>query len=178
MKRSVFLILTAILSACASDIQSKNDVLAQPIVDSSPISYMSNQEKELRDALRGTSFKLMRYNNILVVSLSGNDLFHKDSSQFSTTVENTLQKIAPVLAHYDKTRISIIGFVNSGTPSADRKAAEKQAQGISELLKRHAKIAPVRFWVEGFNPEVPMQTEEDYIENNCVKIILTPTFIQ
>ena len=124
MKKTVLLILTAILSACASGILEKTvpeKQIAQTILDDSPLSYMSNQEKELLSVLNGTSFQLFRYNNILVVSLSGKDLFKEDNNEFSTVVEKTLQKIAPVLARYDKTRISIIAYVNSGNPFADRK---------------------------------------------------------
>lgn len=178
MKRSVLLILTAILSACSFDIRNKDDLSSQAVTDNSPLSYMSEQEKELHSALKGTTFKLLRYNNILVVSLSGEDLFEKETSRFSETLEKTLQKIAPVINHYDKTRISIIGYVNGGTPSADRKAAEKQAQEISDILKRYATISPDRFWVEGFHPETPVQTKDDYVKSNHVKIILTPTFFK
>ena len=178
MKHSILLILTAILSACSLDMQNKTDFSSQTVTDGSPVSYMTEQEKELHSVLTGTSFKLKRDNNTLVVFLSGKDLFLQGSSKFSETLEKTLQKIAPVLNRYDKTRISIAGYVNHGSPFADRAIAEKQAQEISNILKQHASIEPARFWVEGFNPETPIQTNEDYITSNHIKITLTPTFLQ
>ncbi len=181
MKRFAMLILSAVLSACVSGV-SKNDNTAGQIVSekhptTTTASYMTEQENELKQALAGTSFQVIRSNNILAVILPGKSLFEKEALLTSFS-NNALQKIAPIFSRYHKTRISIIGYTDSGNPALDRQLSEKQAQAVATVLKKAAKIADVRFWIEGSSAQTTASTEEERLKNNHVDIILTPTFIQ
>ena len=177
MKRSVALLLPLLLSACSFAVPAKNE-RAAIVPENRPVttaSYMGDQEKELKLALTGTPFKVVRFNNILVVTLSGEDLFKDGQSELTPSADEALKKIAPVFSRYKKTRISIIGHADSGQPSLDGKISEKRAQSVAGALKKSAKIADIRFWIESGNSNLP---SSDHEQNNFVDIILTPTFIQ
>lgn len=180
MKRFAILVLSTVLSACVSGIPQNNNTSTNQTVSARPpvttASYMTDQENELKQALAGTSFRVVRSNNILAVILSGDAVFETDTLLTSSANE-ALQKIAPIFSRYHKTRISIIGYTDSGNPASDRRLSEKQAEAVATVLKKAAKIANVRFWIEGSSP-APVSTDEERRKNNHVDIILTPTFIQ
>lgn len=186
MKRSVMLILTAALAACVSDDPQKGASFipsgketAKPAVlpNISTADYMTEQENELKNILTGTSFQLVRSNNILAIVLPAKAVFKPDEEQPTDTTKEVLQNIADVLSRYSKTRISIIGYADTGVPKTDRRTSEKRAKTVAGILKKNAKISSVRFWVEGSMPPVSSENKERP-ENNHIDIILTPTFIR
>lgn len=201
MKRSGFLLLFTLLAACSGDplLQKREPVPEnereqeapptpsaeekKPLSLTAPVTtadYMKNQEYELQQAIAETPFEVVRENNTLAVVLTGTDAFPTSEQLLSPTAENVLKKVANVLTRYDKTHISIIGYADSGEPSSDRIASEKRAEAVAGVLKKSAKIADVRFWIEGSTPsagEEPL-SDDDRQKNNHVDIILVPTFIQ
>ncbi|MBR1778338.1 MAG: OmpA family protein [Alphaproteobacteria bacterium] len=191
MKNSFMLLLLALLTACASA-SPQNQTVSSPAptdetnispsenLPSTPASYMTNQENELQQALTGTSFRVIRHNNILAIILSGEGVFAPNEDQLTVATKEILKKTATILSRYKKTRISVIGYADSGQPAKDHQTSEKRAEAVAAQLKQAAPIAPVRFWVEGSNTETAdaLKVQADLIKNNHVDIILIPTFIQ
>lgn len=184
MKRFALLILPAVLSACTPAAVEKKEMLpaAAPVVQAvkknikkTTAAYMTDQENELKQILNGTAFSMTRYNNILAITFSGDAIFEKNSYHPTIQATETLKKIAPILSVYAKTRISVIGHTDGmGKPSTNQLISEKRAQAVADILKKNAKIASVRLWVEGRGNE----KDRNQPRNNGVDIILTPTFVQ
>ena len=182
MKRFSLLLLSAILTACVHEPlqQAPETAAVEKTVSKRKMTtadYMTDQENELKQIVAKKTFRIIRENNILAIILSGKDVFSLQDQQLSADVEQTLKKIAGILARYDKTHISIIGYADSGNPSADRENSEKRAQAVADTFQAAAKIADVRFWIEGSSQDAA-SSEEERLKNNHVDIILTPTFIR
>ena len=154
----------------------KNKTLPLP---QTTAAYMDTQEDELKQLLDGTSFRITRYNNILILIFSGNEIFGSNGYTLRQKAKDTLIKIASVLSMYDKTHISIIGYTNNlGSTKKNRSISEKRAQAVENILKISGKIAAVRFWTEGRATEKSPFNKTENSNNNQVEIILTPTFIK
>ena len=187
MKRLILPIMFALLSGCVSDVSeesvfsssSETKTVARN-ASATTASYMTDQENELQQAVSNTSFQIVREGNILTIVLPEENFFSLTDDNPDSVEQNALKKIADILSRYDRTRINIIGYINSGQPLSDGKISEKRAMAVASILKNAAKIENVRFWVEGSNiePIASFQTDDVRIKNNHVDIILTPTFIQ
>lgn len=185
MKRLALLILPAVLSACTPSVVEKKETLpavvpaAQTVkknIKKTTADYMTDQENELKQILNGSAFFVTRHNNILTITFSGDAIFAENSYHPTRQAVEILKKIAPVLSAYTKTRISVIGHTNgTGKPSTNQLMSEKRADAVASVLKKAAKIASVRLWVEGHGNE---KTDGNQPRNNGVEIILTPTFVQ
>lgn len=185
MKRLALLILPAVLSACAPSVVEKKETLptAEPVVQTvkrsvkkTTAAYMTDQENELKQILDDSSFFVTRHNNILILTFSGSAIFAENSYHPTRQAVEILEKIAPVLSAYTKTRISVIGHTDGmGKPSTNQLMSEKRADAVASVLKKAAKIASVRLWIEGHGNE---KTDGNQPRNNGVEIILTPTFVQ
>lgn len=184
MNRLALFILPVVLSACSATVPEKKETRPEPeiatytpkkSVQMTTAGYMTDQENELKQILKETPFSLVRHNNILVISFSGESIFAPNSYHPTKAATQTLEKIALVLSVYDKTRISIIGHTDSmGKPATNQLMSEKRADAVANILKKSAKIAAVRLWVEGQGN----QKSEGSNQNNRVDIILTPTFVK
>lgn len=183
MNRLSLLILPLTLSACAATAPDGTDsrpapetaVQTAPARPKTTAEYMTAQENELRAALTGTPFTLTRHGNILAMMFSGTDVFAENAYQPASAAQETLKKIAPVLASYPKTRISVTGRVFGLKPATCRLLSEKRAAAVADILKTNAKIAPVRLWVEGRGDEKTVAGESGV---DRVVIVLTPTFVK
>ena len=185
MKRFVLLFLLVVLSGCASSNAEKKETMsatettvqaAPPKIKKTTAAYMTDQEKELKQILRKTPFSLSRQNNILTMTFSGSAIFAENSYHPTEKAIETLKKTAAILSAYKKTRISVIGYTDGmGKPATNQLMSEKRAETVADVLKKAAKIAPVRFWTEGRGND---KTAENQSRHNGVQIILTPTFVQ
>lgn len=187
MRYLVTLAFLSALSACAAAAPEQPPKTERPAPAAAkqnkpaPVSgvaaYMTKQEEELKAALEGTPFILKRYKNILVIVMAGKDIFASNSYHPEAPAVAALKKIAPVLAHYDKTRISIIGYTdNAGKPSTNQLLSEKRADAVASVIEESAKIADIRFWIEGrgayANSRYKIAGGKD--KNDRVEISLTP----
>lgn len=185
MKRFVFLSLLAVLSGCASSTAEKKETNSAVVtttrtapakIKKTPTDYMTDQEKELKQVLKKTPFSVTRQNNILTISFSGDAIFAENSYHPTVKATEALKKTAKVLSTYTKTRISVIGYTDGmGKPATNQLMSEKRAESVAGILKKAAKIASVRFWIEGRGND---KTAENQSRHNGVQIILTPTFVQ
>lgn len=193
MKRFIAILLISVLSGCVSeapepngkpDVSSNAPRAVSVETEKSPdfrnmttVDYMTAQENELKRSLTGTPAQVVRSNNILAIILPA-DVFDPENEPLSAeTKDEMLQKIADVLFRFHKTRISVIGYADSGLPQTDFRISEERAQSIAASLMKSAKISAVRFWIEGSMPPA-VDKAEDRRKNNHVDIILTPTFIR
>lgn len=186
MRYLLTLAFLSALSACAAAAPEQTTKTERPAAavrqnKQAPVSgaaaYMTRQEEELKAALDGTPFTLKRYKNILIVIMAGKDIFASNSYHPEAPAVEALKKIAPVLARYDKTRISIIGYTdNAGKPSTNQLLSEKRADAVASVIEESAKIADIRFWIEGrgayANSGHKISGGKD--QNDRVEISLTP----
>ena len=191
MKRFALLLLPFLLAGCVnpngngqSGSMSENKPSSAEIKKSTvppnmtTANYMTEQENELKQALAETPFRVVRSNNILAIILPAETFEANGGNLSSPAQEEPLGKIADVLSRFHKTRISIIGYADGSVPQTDSRLPEERAQKVADVLKKHAKISPVRFWIEGSVLPASANETEDRPQNDHVDIILTPTFIR
>lgn len=147
-----------------------------PVIAAS--DYMTKQESELRKLAEGSDAVITRHRNMLVITLAGDTVFVANSYNPEAEAAAVLEKISPVLAHYDKTRISIMGYTdNAGKRETNQLLSEKRAEAVAGILEKSGDIADIRFWIEGkgSNDSMSGPTSQDKTKKNRVEIVLTPT---
>ena len=178
MKRSLILVLSAILSACATETAnlSKERASLQTFYDAAKEttrSYMTRQENDLKSLLRMSSAEMERQGNILIITFDDTDLFDGNAFSLFPEAQKTLKEIASILSRYDKTRIGITDYA-----AGNREKAEARAKTLAAFLNDAAPLKQVRFWTEGEAQPDACPKEGDCLKNNHIRITLTPTFIQ
>jgi outer membrane protein OmpA-like peptidoglycan-associated protein len=97
-------------------------------------SYMDNQERDLRQHLRGL-VGVGRPGDDIVLNLRNDQLFDGNASRLSQPGADALTRIAVILRHYDHTQIQVSGFTDTtGTPDQNRAASEKRAHTVCDAL--------------------------------------------
>lgn len=142
--------------------------------------YVTEQQAGLSAAVKGTSLKLRRESNTLILIMAGKAAFRPNSYNMNAGAVNDLKKIAPVLRYFDKTRINVVGHVSEiagiKEPTA-RLLSEKRADSAASVLVG-AGVPAVRFWIDGKGFDVPLasaDTEAGRNKNDRIEFILTPT---
>jgi outer membrane protein OmpA-like peptidoglycan-associated protein len=96
-------------------------------------SYMDNQERDLRQHLRGTGVGVARPGDDIVLNIRDDALF--DGNQLSAPGRDILVTVAVIARHYDHTAISIAGFTDTtGTPEQNLAASQKRARAVADAL--------------------------------------------
>jgi outer membrane protein OmpA-like peptidoglycan-associated protein len=95
--------------------------------------YMDNQERDLREHLRGLGVGVARPGDELVLSAKDEKWFEHKSSHLTAAAKDALTTIAIILRHYDHTVISIRDFSDDG---ANRAAGDPRdrAQAVAHQL--------------------------------------------
>jgi outer membrane protein OmpA-like peptidoglycan-associated protein len=96
-------------------------------------SYMDNQERDLRQHLRGSAVGVARPGDDIVLNIRNDALF--DGNQLSAGGRDILVTVAVIARHYDHTAISIAGFTDTtGTPEQNLSASQKRARAVADAL--------------------------------------------
>jgi outer membrane protein OmpA-like peptidoglycan-associated protein len=95
--------------------------------------YMDNQERDLRQHLRGSGVGVARPGDDIVLNIRNDALF--DGNQLSAAGRDVLVTVAVIARHYDHTAISISGFTDTtGTPEQNLAASQKRARAVADAL--------------------------------------------
>lgn len=116
-------------------------------------TYMDNQERDLRQHLRGMGVGVGRPGDDIVLNLRNDELFDGNSNQLTGSGGEALTSIAIILRHYDHTMIDVGAFTDTtGTPEQNKAASEKRARVVCDALAAEG-VAPGRLKCAGFGEE-------------------------
>lgn len=137
--------------------------------------YMDQQEKKLREQMRGTGVDIRRDPNTgaLDLVMPGNITFDFNSSNVKSQFTGTLSDVASVLNEYNKTTIEVKGYTdNVGSQSYNRRLSKQRATSVASYLAAQG-VASSRLMTRGYgmsNPIASNSTDAGRAENRRVEI--------
>jgi outer membrane protein OmpA-like peptidoglycan-associated protein len=139
-------------------------------------SYMDNQERDLRQHLRGTGVLVSRPGDEIVLKIRDDSLFEGSTNKLSGSGNNALATIAIIARHYDHTQISVGGFTDTtGSPEQNMSASQKRAKAVADALIADG-VSEDRISSQGFGEtHLKVQTGDHVKEprNRRIEIRLT-----
>jgi len=139
--------------------------------------YMDQQEKKLRQQLRGTGVSVTRIGDNIVLNMPGNITFATNSSDINANFYPTLNSVSLVLKEYDKTVVEVTGHTDSqGSDEYNMGLSQRRANSVASYLIAQG-LMPQRFVVEGRGETQPIasnNTAEGRQANRRVEIKLSP----
>jgi len=139
--------------------------------------YMDQQEKQLREQLRGTGVSVTRVGDNIILNMPGNITFATNSSDINAGFYSTLNSVALVLKKYEKTVVEVTGHTDSvGSDEYNMGLSQRRANSVASYLISQG-LMPARFVVQGMGktqPIAPNNTEQGRQANRRVEIKLSP----
>ncbi len=116
-------------------------------------------------------------NEILKVTLDSSVSFDFDSAAIKSTFEPTLNKVADVLARYDRTEIVVVGHTDSiGSESYNQRLSEDRALSVASYLTARG-VAGNRMQTRGQGEQSPRasnDTPQGQAANRRVELYVVP----
>ena len=138
--------------------------------------YMDNQERDLRQHLRGIA-GVGRPGDDIVLNLRNDQLFEGTSNRLSASGADALTRIAIVVRHYDHTQVEVGSFTDTtGTPEQNKAATEKRARAVCDALEE-AGVARGRLTCQGFGEtrlRIATGDHKSEPRNRRIEIRITP----
>lgn len=140
--------------------------------------YMDMQSKELREQLVGTGVQVQNLpDGQIRLIMPSNVTFATDSAVFQPSFNPVLDSVAKILAKYDNTAVSIVGYTdNTGKAEYNNQLSLQRAQAVANYLALR-EVSQNRMSVSGMgmlNPIAPNTTEAGRAQNRRVEITLRP----
>jgi len=139
--------------------------------------YMDAQESELRARLRLYGVGVGRIGDDIVLNLKGDDLFGSGSERLSFAARRTLDTVAAVLAHDNKTLIDVNGYTDTtGSADANLKLSQRRAEAVAEVLVDDG-VAFERISPKGFGEadlKIPTGDHVNEPRNRRIEIRIVP----
>lgn len=140
-------------------------------------SYIERLEANSRDALAGTSVRVLRNGNTIKLIIPVNAAFAANSVQLQPRFSSVLDTVARLCRDYNKTTIAVKGFTDStGSFEYNQQLSERRAQSIGAYLGRD--VAITRIHTAGYGPRYPIadnQTDSGRLQNRRVEIDMVAT---
>ena len=140
-------------------------------------SYPERLEAASRDALAGTSVRVLRTGNTVKLIIPVNAAFATNSGQVQPRFSAALDTVARLCRDYNKTAITVKGFTDStGSFEHNQQLSEQRAQSIGAYLSRE--VAPARIHTAGYGPRYPLadnKTDDGRMQNRRVEIDMALT---
>lgn len=96
-------------------------------------NYMDQEERELRQRLRGVSVR--RQGDSILLTIGNDILFNTGSADLSPRAGQIVAAMADVLMRYNKTFVQVGGYSDTtGSPDQNLKLSEARAQAMAERL--------------------------------------------
>jgi len=140
------------------------------------VSYMSELEYKLYDALRKPGISVQRAGTDVVVILVRDAIMEPDVADISADGADTLKKISKILNKYDATFIEVAGYTDA---MRDTRAATAlstdMASRTAVYLTQHG-IIPQRLFIVGRGAARPIAAQDDIgrLTNRRVEIRIAP----
>jgi outer membrane protein OmpA-like peptidoglycan-associated protein len=139
--------------------------------------YMDQQEKQLREQLRGTGVSVTRVGDNIILNMPGNITFATNSSDINANFYSTLNSVALVLKKYDKTVVEVTGHTDSqGSDEYNMGLSQRRANSVATYLISQGLMSQ-RFVVQGMGKTQPIasnNTADGRQANRRVEIKLSP----
>lgn len=139
--------------------------------------YMDNQEADLRRELHASGVSVRRVGNDIVLVMRDSILFQTSSSDLSPSAVRTIDAVAKVLHHYDRTLINVNGYTDTtGSYDYNLKLSQKRAESVADVLVNDG-INPARISPRGFGEThlaVPTGNNVNEPRNRRVEIRIVP----
>ncbi len=139
--------------------------------------YMDRQEAEMREQLSGSGVEVVREGDNLRLVMPSNITFASNQSTITPQFHDTLNSIANVLSHYDKTFLSIEGHTDSsGSESYNQTLSERRARSVQQYLVNKS-IMQARLSVVGYGEMRPVasnETASGKAKNRRVEVQIVP----
>lgn len=140
-------------------------------------NYMDRQEAELRNRLRASGVSVSRVGDDIVLNMRNDILFDVDSAQVSNRAYNTINAVADVLRHYDKTLINVNGYTDTtGSDQHNLDLSQRRAEHVADILVDGG-VNPRRISPRGFGEtHLKIRTGDNVNEprNRRVEIRIVP----
>ena len=140
-------------------------------------SYMDNQERDLRQHLRGTGILVSRPGDEIVLNIRNDSLFDGSTSKVSAGGSSALATVAIIARHYDHTQLSVGGYTDTtGTPEQNMSASQKRAKAVADVLIADG-VSGNRVSSEGFGEARLKVKTGDHVKeprNRRVEIRISP----
>ena len=139
--------------------------------------YMDRQEAEMREQLSGSGVEVVREGDNLRLVMPSNITFATNQASITPQFHATLNSIANVLNHYDKTYLSIEGHTDSsGSESYNQTLSERRARSVQQYLINQS-IMGERLSVTGYGEMRPIASNETAAgkaKNRRVEVQIVP----
>jgi outer membrane protein OmpA-like peptidoglycan-associated protein len=139
--------------------------------------YMDRQEAEMREQLSGSGVEVVREGDNLRLVMPSNITFATNQATITPQFYDTLNSIANVLNHYDKTYLSIEGHTDSsGSESYNQTLSERRARSVQQYLVNQS-IMSERLSVTGYGEMRPVASNETAAgkaKNRRVEVQIVP----
>ncbi|WP_372766292.1 OmpA family protein [Pseudoalteromonas sp.] len=139
--------------------------------------YMDRQEAEMREQLSGSGVEVVREGDNLRLVMPSNITFATNQATITPQFHDTLNTIANVLNHYDKTYLSIEGHTDSsGSESYNQTLSERRARSVQQYLVNQS-IMSDRLSVTGYGEMRPVASNETAAgkaKNRRVEVQIVP----
>jgi outer membrane protein OmpA-like peptidoglycan-associated protein len=149
---------------------------AGPLKTAAIGGYMDDQEKDLRQHLRGMA-GVGRPGDDIVLNLRDDQLFEGNSNRLSSSGAAALTRIGVVLRHYDHTQIEVGGYSDtSGTPEQNKATSEARAHAVCEALEKTG-VTRGRLTCEGFGQQrlrIATGDHKSEPRNRRIEIMIMP----
>lgn len=142
------------------------------------IGYFADvHEGRLRQALAGTSIRIQRVGDRLLLTIPGRLSFETDSTEIVEAARPALADIAAVLVEFDKTMVSVFGHTDDrGDPGYNQALSERRAVAVARFLAEEG-VARIRLAGVGYGQRRPALEEDSArarTANRRVEILIEP----
>ena len=139
--------------------------------------YMDEQETQLRQRLRGTGVGVRRVADDMVLVLPSDILFPSNARSLNSRAIGTIDTVAEVLRHYDRTLIDVNGYTDTtGSPQYNQKVSQARAEAVADVLVDDG-VNAARISPRGFGEthlRVPTGDNTNEPRNRRVEIRIVP----
>lgn len=140
-------------------------------------AYMDKQEKELREATRGTGVVVEREGDELLLSMPSGVTFAYDRYDIQPQFRSTLNEVARTLTEFPNTYIDVYGHTDStGSEEYNLNLSRNRAQSVANYLIAQG-VQQARIATQGLGESQPVAsnaTEDGRAANRRVDIRIVP----
>lgn len=155
----------------------RNVPSAGPVKPVTVGSYMDDQERDLREHLRGLPVAVARPGDQIVLSIRDDLLFVDDSNEFTARGREALATVAVIARHYDHTSIAVSGYTDTrDSPKQSIALSQQHARAVGKELMAQG-VSVKRLTAQGYGAtRLRVKTGENVSEpkNRRIEIRIAP----
>jgi len=142
-----------------------------------PALYMTGEQQELEQRMAGTSVKVIRKGDAIILRMPSDVTFAVDRAEIAPDFFPVLASMAETIAKYADTNVQVTGHADStGTDEHNQALSERRAASVGGYLAGEG-VERSRLVMAGRGENSPIasnETETGRAENRRVEVILEP----